>query len=234
MIAFRRTNVYTDGHQVSISSRRSCSLLDMSWYGYVNEYFSYGGHSVSVINKVYKSEIIKRLGLEFDAELKLSEDLAFNLKYLPECCSFVEDFRIEYLRYLTDGSLTRKKLDDYYATETQALRLFKESCPAEYDKIQTFVTHSLVNAALNGMSRLATGVDGEGIYNRIHRIKALMNMNEFRENASRIDVTKENRICIQQTRLAMQGNVYAFFIKYGVWREIKDVLRKIVKRRIVQ
>lgn len=231
LVVFRRTNVYPDGHHVSISERRNCNSLDMAWDGYINECFSYGGHSVCVTNKVYKSKIIQKTGVRFDEELKLSEDLAYNLLYIPECKSFVEDFRIEYLRYLTDGSLTRKKLDDYYGTETRALHLFKESCPDLYEKIKIFAAHSMTNAAMNSMGRLAMGVDGDDFIHRIQRIKELMNVDEIRQCINMIDSDRESRVFLNQVKLVVQRKVYRFFLVYGIGIKIKKTLRRIVKRR---
>lgn len=105
LLCFNRGNVYPDGHVIFLCGEEH-GALDTDWIGYLNECMTYRGHSVSVINKVYKRSIIEQNSIRFDTGLALSEDLLFNLQYLPHCVSFYVDFRGKYKRYLTDGSLT--------------------------------------------------------------------------------------------------------------------------------
>lgn len=227
MIVFKRANIYRDGHKVSVSARSETRMLECRWDEYINSYFIYEGHSVSVINKVYKRNIILEEHVQFPENMQLSEDLYFNLQYLPHCNTFVEDFKSEYLRYLQDNSLTRRSLSDYYNIETRAIKLFQSDYPQYYSKIERFISHSICNAAVQACIRLALKVDGDSIIHRLKLMHKVMHIPEVRKSVENLDCSKESKEFLDRTKLIEENKALLFYLKYGsVYRIKRFILRR--------
>lgn len=232
IIVFKRANIYPDGHKVPISTRVNRGMIiAANWSDYVNNYMAYMGHSVSVINKVYKRSIINEKNVSFPEDLVLSEDLYFNLCYIPYCVSFMEDYSIEYHRYLQDNSLTRKKMDNYFECETRALRMYGEMHPNENSKIKEFVAHSLCNSALQAIIRYAMNVDGNSIVERWQNIKKIMRLDLFQREACLLKTNMESKSFLRNVMKAQQGKVMWFLFEYRIKYQTKRLIKKILQKR---
>ena len=225
LIVFKRVNCYPDGHNTPIIYDNGIKLIEKNWCDYVNSDFITRQHSVSVINKVYRNDIIKKHMIRFDSSLSLSEDLLFNLLYFPYCKKIVEDYDCEYLRYLQKDSLTNSKRVDFFSDETKAITKYKENYNENFIKIIPYYSHSICNSIIQALQRYCMHVDGTNFKDRISSMKLLVNNNEFRECFLRLDRSMESPYFLKQIDIAYKKKVYCFYFKYGsLWR-IKKQLR---------
>lgn len=230
-IVFKRANCYANGNIIQNNQKSGRKEIFKTWHDYLNEDFIQSNHSVAVINKVYKKSIIDTYDIWFDPQLELSEDFMFNLLYIPRCESFYENNDAVYLRYLQDGSLTRKPMESYYDTETFAIHYYIDKWPFFSKLIPNLVNHTICNSVINALNRYCMGLDGASLFSRLRMMKKLTKLSEFRKASSEIVKAYEGSIFLRQLLIAQKGYVLFYYLYYGTFKTIGRRIKKLLQVR---
>lgn len=141
---------------------------------YLEKYFCNGKHTYSVVNKVYKSSIIKENNLRFNKDFKYSEDTLFNLEYILHCKNFSVEENCYYIRYYNVGSAIYKKHKNFYFENINVIKYF-ENILKDDKKLYKNVINELYNHyAIVAINRICDGIDSEGKKQDIKSIKKIL------------------------------------------------------------
>lgn len=77
------------------------------------------------LNKIYKTELIKKIGLKFDEDLRIGEDFAFNLIYYKQIKSFEFKSAPIYLYYMVEGSAMHSKNTKVFSYQQAIAEIIK-------------------------------------------------------------------------------------------------------------
>ena len=124
---------------------------------FANDRLARGKVTFSVCNKIYRSNIIKENNIQFKKELKMNEDLDFNLQYIKNASKLLENFTVNYIRYCNQGSTMYKKNPEFMEKNIFILNSIKEQYKKDYDRefFQNLNSHYLIV----GLNRLFVGID---------------------------------------------------------------------------
>ena len=131
------------------------------------------------LNKIYKTELIKKHKLSFDEHLKIGEDYTFNLLYYKHIKKVEFKKAPIYLYYHTEGSAMNSKNTEVFSYRHQIAQIIKN----EYKNIlnslilEQFLLMTLVSAIRLSNER---GVDNKQIRESIRKyMKDIMEGNRF-------------------------------------------------------
>lgn len=113
LLVFGRKD-YQNHTLISTSNRHNTVKMFQDGMKYIEKQFSKAFGTLSVCNKIYKLEIIKDHHISFQENLKHSEDVNFNLQYIPYCKTIIENETINYIRISVPGSATNRNIHDFY------------------------------------------------------------------------------------------------------------------------
>ncbi|MEF2889955.1 MAG: glycosyltransferase family 2 protein [Turicibacter sanguinis] len=120
LIEFNRIDISNGKYGKKMMSNNNISILTKN--DYIENYFSLTNSSCySVINKIYHTSIIKDNCLQFNEQLRYSEDLEFNLKYLnySHDSLIMQVPFVSYYRYCNQNSIVFTSNDNYFEMETE-------------------------------------------------------------------------------------------------------------------
>ena len=181
-------------------------------YLYLNNDFSKGKSAFSVVNKIYRTSIIKNNNIMFDESIKYSEDLKFNLYYLKYVnMHIVEDFSKSYIRYCNAGSLIYSKIEDFFDKNIKTIKEFEVE--KTYDiAIKNIYSH-YANVALH---RLFYGYDKENkedIIDEIKKIRKIFNENNLKLELNRNKSDKVLSLLFNTNQVELMYFIFVDFRK---------------------
>lgn len=103
-----------------ISTYDNISIYTTNIAKYLEIDFARGTDTYSVCNKVYKAEIIDNNKILFNENLKLCEDLIFNLCYISRCKN-IRYINGYYIRYCNTGSTIYRNYNDFFFRNIKSL-----------------------------------------------------------------------------------------------------------------
>lgn len=153
VVVYGRTDFYCN-KKIVCNDHKDIKLYSDN---YVYDRLCSGKISFSVCNKAYKKEIINKYNICFDDNLRLSEDLDFNLQYFNYCNKILEDFTCSYYRYCNNGSTLYKKNSDFFVENINIIDSLNSKYKNVYDEniFNRLYSHFIIIS----LNRLFTGID---------------------------------------------------------------------------
>ena len=166
-------------------------------------------------NKLYIKEIIDENQLNFTPELKMGEDLLFNLTYIDACS---EINLIEDTLYLYDvshtNSLTGNFIKNYYTNQEQLfnkVRIFLKKNEAYNDKNEKFVAIKYSNSIIGCLSNLFH-INSNLKYRQVKEaIKEISNDYYLTENLNHSEGNIQKRLIMWLIKYKSVNGIYIFF-----------------------
>lgn len=214
-IAFGREDISNDKTIAIYHNHNEVKKLNINKFDYYKEYLLQGKHTFSVVNKVYKKEIIDINNIKFPTNLKLSEDLYFNLIYTMYSNSFVEDFRSSYRRTCTEGSTIYKNIDDFYSENIRIIEEYLSYLNKNkiYDKTyKENICYLYYYYGRISIFRLFEKIDGSNMKDRINKIKKISNSEEFKKQLKIKNKSKDIREALFEFLIKYQFIYTSYFI----------------------
>lgn len=155
VVVYGRTDFYCN-KKIVCNDHKDIKLYSDS-DNYVYDRLCSGKISFSVCNKAYKKGIINKYNICFDDNLRLSEDLDFNLQYFNYCNKILEDFTCSYYRYCNNGSTLYKKNSDFFVENINIIDSLNSKYKNVYDEniFNRLYSHFIIIS----LNRLFTGID---------------------------------------------------------------------------
>lgn len=208
----------------NISPNKQGTYPKNDFVKYFGEFFK-GMLINSPCNKLYVSKILNELNVRFNEDIKIGEDLLFNLKYLEGCknISIIDDSLYNYLTFNNDNSLTVGYKEHFLENQemlfAKVREFLVENDVYNYNKdfVEVMYTNSIVSCFVNLFhidSNFTSKDIKEQINNIIYNLNVRENINYFMKG----DVRKK---------------VIGYLIKnesiYGIYWlfKLKVILRKV-------
>lgn len=225
-IVFGRKTIYENGQTYNwIEPNHKVEIIDSDWKSYFNFEILKRNHSYVVYNKVYKSSIIKAYNIRFEPQLKLSEDLLFNIKYIKHSCVCLEDTRTEYIQHKTSGSLTASKRPTFFEDNTRIISFIKRDIP-EYRDIRPFLDYFCIESGILGVERALKGRDASEYIERIRLAKKISHNPAFVDACSR-GLSFDNSYLLNKAKMVYRGSIIMFLFRYVLMPSIHSKIKKI-------
>lgn len=178
-IVFQRKAVLTDGSIHYWGEGSDFTLLNCAWDEYLNNYMIQRGHGMGVVTKVYKKSIIEANNIRFGSFL-FGEDLWFNLNYIMNCNSFIEDYRATYQQYQSAGSICMRAYDNYYKLNMECINYFEKNYQEKSLFISSFIYRLKYNILKRSINRIMQGIDALTFYEKYKKSQNLFTNSEVR------------------------------------------------------
>lgn len=183
--------------------------------------FCSGYTTFSVCNKVFNNKIIKDNNICFNRDIKLSEDLDFNLKYFEYIRNIViENNKINYIRFCNNNSTVYSRIDDYFEKSIVLLEQLEEKSNLNNKGIifKNLKSHYCIVS----LNRLFCGQDGLNNNYKIFKIECLKIYNYLNKNSIKLQYRENKRNYILFGLFTNK----LFLVLYIIAVKIGNIIRK--------
>lgn len=209
--------------------RETTKLLQCDWATYLNDLMLPSGHGMGVVNKVYRNSLIQQNNIQFK-QFKFGEDLWFNLTYLIHCERFVEDYRAYYQQFQTENSICLKPYSDYLDLNLESIIEFASLYPAEYNRINNFISGFVYGVIIWSITRILLGIDASSYPQKYSSLKRLFSRDDVRRYVSDYKSTlaikdDKSKIC----DLILSGHFIKYSVRYYYLKKIKSDILTLIR-----
>lgn len=197
---------------------------EISHIQYLEEFFCNGKHTFSVVNKVYKSDIIKNNKLRFSIGTKYSEDTLFNLEYILYCKYFYVIENCYYLRYCNDGSSIYKKCENFYWNNIKIIDLFIKRIQT-INQYKKAINELYIHYAIVSIHRICYGIDEYGFKKDLQQIKNII------KNLKDRNIKIGKGLGIKNKILYFLINTKQYLGIYAIFNKLRKIYQHIIERK---
>lgn len=230
-IVFSREQHLLDGGVIRHAMGHSKCKLNCSWEDYFNNILQEHGHCVSVINKVYRRQIIQDNGVSFDEELHFGEDLWFNLNYIPHVNYFIEDFRAIYVQHSTEGSLCTSRNDNFYFLNKKSIMKYRLLFPERAGRIDIYFNKFIF---ISGVIAIRRNLRIQKEYKRMEKkelFDLILKDQDFErsiEYVSHMDTVENTKGMKKEALWLLRGGLLGYSLRYYQYPRLKRFIKSVV------
>lgn len=235
-IVFCREQYLLNGGLLRHAIGNSKHTIDCSWDEYFNNVLQEHGHCVSVFNKVYRNDIIKKYDLDFDEELHFGEDLWFNLNYIPNAQNLIEDFRAIYIQHSTEGSLCTSRNDDFYNLNMRCVLKYRSQFPERANMIDEYLNKYTF---FSGVIALKRNLRIKNEYARdcrkqlFHPILDDDNFHKSLLYVSSMQTVKNTERMKKEAKWLLKTGLFGYSIRYYYYPKVKQFIRNTLLNNFI-
>ena len=199
-----------------ISIYNNVSVYTSDIVKYLEFDFAKGSDTYSVCNKVYKSKIINNNKILFDNNLKLCEDLVFNLSYISKCKSakYIDGY---YIRYCNEGSAIYRSYNDFFFENIKSLDYVSSQCNEIGEGVIKNIKSHLAYVSIY---RILSNQDCDNISDSVFRLRKI----NFYLKANNIYIVEGYGINKFIIKFCLRFNFY--YTLYFILAQLRNKVRK--------
>ena len=228
-LVFHRKTVTLNGNTTYWGVGENVLKLECNWHEYLNTYMNQRSHGGVVGTKVFKRSIIEKNDIHFERFI-FGEDIWFNLTYIRNAHSFVEDYRAYYIQYQTLGSICLRPYSNYIDLNMEYVEKFRAYFPQDYNHLRGYFANYYYGTLIWAITRIMDGVDAHGLS---QKLSAVRNACFRRETSMYLGYLKEygclELASIKRCNDLLNKRYFKYLIRYYYLPKIKSAIVRIIR-----